>query len=152
LVYAGYLILYPDGTKLIFDLPAIIPYISALITAISGYLSQITDFVGMFGGGGRVGKKSKDIPEIKKLVDKFFLDVNENKKPPTLNTMIYRPIVYECIDIFITLYEYEKNPKFHAIKNIVDSVSSLKESKIVIRFWIIGVLLALLSLATLKVR
>ena len=53
-----------------------------------------------------------------------------------------------------TKYKYGKGERFFKMAPVHHhyELSGIKESKIVIRFWIIGVLLALLSLATLKVR
>jgi phospho-N-acetylmuramoyl-pentapeptide-transferase len=53
-----------------------------------------------------------------------------------------------------TKHKYGKGERFFKMAPIHHhyELSGIKESKIVIRFWIIGVLLALLSLATLKVR
>ena len=53
-----------------------------------------------------------------------------------------------------TKYKYGKGERFFKMAPIHHhfELSGVQESKIVIRFWIIGVLLALLSLATFKVR
>jgi phospho-N-acetylmuramoyl-pentapeptide-transferase len=53
-----------------------------------------------------------------------------------------------------TKYKYGRGERFFKMAPIHHhfELSGIHESKIVIRFWIIGILLALLSLATFKVR